>query len=131
MKCRSCGADNSPTDVKCSHCGSHLPKSAKSERTALFAQIKASSQYEDRNSPERQAKLPNASVLQKAILHIFFVFFIGASGFMALIMLGMAGAAGIGGLLHAEGGLFAAFSLAPLLISVVPIGPGMGSDTSA
>ncbi len=121
MKCRSCGADNSPTEVKCNHCGSHLPNNTKSEKAAIFAQIKASNQYKDRNSLERLARLPKVSGLQKAFLHIFFVVFIGGSGFMALIMLGMAGVIGFGGF-QAGGGSFAAFSLAPLLMAVVPIG---------
>jgi hypothetical protein len=121
MKCLSCGADNSPSQVKCSHCGSHLPTSAKSDKAAVFARIKASNQYVDRNSPERLAKLPKIGGLQKVFLQVFFVMFIGGSAFMALFMWGMAGVVGLVGF-QVEGGMFAAFSLAPLLMSIVPIG---------
>ena len=87
----------------------------------MFARIKASREYENRNSPERLATLPKIGNLQKVFLLGFFVVFIGGSGFMALVMLGMAGVVGLFGF-QAEGGLFAVFSLAPLLMSIVPIG---------
>jgi hypothetical protein len=121
MKCPSCGADISPAEVQCSHCGSHLPSTSSSSKTAVFARIKASAQYADRNSPERIARLPNASAMQKVFLHVFFVIFVGISASMAVFLLGMAGVVGIFGF-RAQGGMAAAFSLGPLLMACVPIG---------
>lgn len=120
MKCPSCGADISPAEVQCSHCGSHVPANAHPSKAAVFARIKASDEYESRYSLQRLARLPNVAGLQKAFFSIFMLFFIGSSGLMAVIMLGMAGAFGLFGF-RVNGGWGASFSLVPLLMAVVPI----------
>jgi len=108
-------------EMQCGHCGSHLPLAASPSQAAIFARIKASDTYAQRNSPERIAQLPKVGELQKVILHVFFVVFICGSGFMAVMMLGMAGVFGLFGI-RSAGGLGAAFSLAPLCMAGVPVG---------
>lgn len=121
MKCPSCGADIAPGDARCSHCGSHPPAAARTTRASVFARVKASEAYQQRNSPERLARLPNVAGIQKAFMIVFFAFFIGSSGFMAVMALAMAGAGGWFGS-QAGGVLGVAFMLAPLFMTIVPIG---------
>ncbi len=121
MKCKSCGADNSVDVVTCAYCGSHLPMSENTEKTAVFARIKSSAEYTDGNSRERHARLPKYGNIQKVFLGVFFVMFIGGGAFMFIVLLGMAGIFGLAGS-QARGGFGAAFSLVPLLMAIVPLG---------
>jgi hypothetical protein len=121
MKCRSCGADNSADVVTCNYCGSHLPMSASTEKTAIFARIKSSDEYRQGESPERQARLPKYGAVQKTFLLVFFAMFVGGGAIMSLVLLGMAGVFGFFGS-EFEGGFGAAFSLAPLCMAIVPLG---------
>jgi len=117
----SCGADHAPTDVTCTHCGSHLPMSDNVAKAAIFARIKASDDYARRDSAERLAKLPKIDEIQKVMLTVILAIFIGSSGVMVLVLLGMAGVVGLFGF-NARGGFGAAFSLAPLMMAIFPLG---------
>jgi len=121
MKCKSCGADNPAEAVACAYCSTHLPMSASTEKAAIFARIKSSDEYGQRDSPERQSRLPNYGAMQKTFLLVFFAMFIGGGGLMFVILLGMAGIFGFFGF-EFGGGLGPAFSLAPLCMAVVPLG---------
>jgi hypothetical protein len=121
MKCRSCGADNTPDATTCSYCGSRFPLTAEPEKQALFARIRSSAEYAGRDSPGRHARLPKVGAMQKAFLIVFFVMFIGGSGVMCVIAVGMAGIFGAFGA-RAGGGFGAPLALAPLLFAVVPLG---------
>lgn len=125
MKCPSCGADNAADAASCSFCGS-TSQSAKTKnggdpsKASIFAKVKSSPEYDQRESPERIARFPKISDVQKAIGVVFPIVFIGISGFMAVAALGMSGLFGVFG--FKAGGLGgAAFSIIPALMSVVPI----------
>lgn len=121
MKCRSCGADNPSSAVACGHCNSHLPLSGESEKQAVFARIKSSGEYADRESPQRHARLPKPSTLHKAMLTVFFIVFIGGSAVMCVFAVGMAGVFGIFGSQVGDG-FGAAIGLVPLLMALMPLG---------
>ena len=122
MKCKSCGADN-PVDIAaCAYCGTHLPMSLPFKKAAIFALMKASDQYRQRDSSERQSRLPKYGAIQKTFLFVFFAMFIGVGGMMLIVLLGMAGLFGLFGVEFGGGGLGRAFSLGPLCMAVVPLG---------
>jgi hypothetical protein len=121
MKCKSCGADNPADIAACAYCGTHLPMSMSTEKAAIFARIKASDEYRQRDSSERHSRLPKYGAIQKTFLLVFFVMFIGGGGMMLIVLLGMAGLFGMFGV-EFGGGLGRAFSLGPLCMAVVPLG---------
>ena len=121
MKCPNCGADNAPEHGTCNYCGTHISISPRAGRSAVFARVKSSTEYANRNSPQRHARLPSYNSFHKAIPVIFFAVFIGGSGMMVVIALGMAGVFGLFGF-RAGGGFGVAFSLAPLFMAIVPAG---------
>jgi hypothetical protein len=120
LKCPSCGADNPPETTSCSYCGTHLAVRPSAERSAIFARIRSSAEYADRNLPERVARVPRYTAVQKAIPIVFFAVFIGGSAMMLIVALGMAGVLGFFGV--RVGGFGAGFSLVPLVMAIVPAG---------
>jgi len=103
MRCKSCGANVAHGAAVCEFCGTTVDppgpsRSSGSERRAdVFARIKESAAYANRNSPDRHAALPRMSPLATVVPIIFFVVFIGGAGFIAVMMLSMAGIVGFAG----------------------------------
>lgn len=125
MKCENCGADSSTAAETCDYCGAHLASStstaAANGPAAVFARVKQSVEYANRDAPDRLARLPKYSGIHKVMLSGFFVVFIAISAFMFIGALSMAGVFGFIGF-QAQGGFGAAFSLVPLVMAVVPLG---------
>ncbi|PHS18988.1 MAG: hypothetical protein COA78_01085 [Blastopirellula sp.] len=121
MKCKSCGAGNTLGANFCAFCGGQLPLTETNEKPAIFARIKSSAQWENRESPARVAALPKHSALQKMFLGGFFIVFIGMSA-MGFIMLCLFSGvfAWLGG--ASSNGLGAGLGFIPMLFSVVPLG---------
>lgn len=98
MKCWSCGGDNPPDAAVCESCGSHTPQTLQRERDAIFARIKASDEYAERDTPARRERLPKIPAVSKIVgVAMFGVFIFGC-----LLALGF----GIGAMvvLSAQGG---------------------------
>lgn len=126
MKCPNCGADIPADASVCSFCGSakrsaETKDGANLSNAAIFDKLKASPEYDRRESSERVARLPKISGAHKAIGLIFPIMFIGVSGFIALMALGMSGVVGVFGF-KAGGPGGVAFSNIPAIMAVVPIG---------
>ena len=120
MKCLSCGADVPGDATTCAYCNSSVPSSNDRGREATFARLKSSDELARSNTPERLARLPKVGAVHKAFLYVFFAIFIGGAAMMSLFALGAAGVIGIFGGRMGGGG--AAFSIAPLLFAIVPLG---------
>jgi hypothetical protein len=91
------------------------------DRRAAFARIKESKQYAQSNSPERHAKLPKFHAAHKAFMVIFPLMFVGVALFIFVMALGMGGVFGFMGF-RMGGGPGGAFALAPICMSIVPLG---------
>lgn len=111
----------------CEYCGSIwdrvVPGSVATQSTvgSVYDQIKRSPSWDDRNSPARQAALPQMPALATVAPIIFLVVFITMSGFMAFAVLGMAGIFGVVGFSHG-GSLGGGIALVPAFMALVPIG---------
>lgn len=105
MKCQSCGATVSPEAATCEYCGSHIAAATGRLGRDVFERIKRSRQYQERERPERIARLPTLGLLAKAPIAIFFVIFCGMALFMSMGMCGMG-----------------RFSSVPMFMAIVPFG---------
>ncbi len=121
MRCPGCSGDNAPGATVCQYCGAHLPQAAKGDRRAVFARIKDSPQYAQRNLPERHARLPKLHAAHKAFAFGFPILFVGVTLFIFVMMLGASGVFGFAGF-DAGGGFGAMFAIVPLVMSLVPLG---------
>lgn len=126
MKCPGCGADIAANAAECSFCGS-TQRSAETKdgtdasKAAIFAKVKSSPEYEQRQSDDRVARLPRITGVHKAIGLLFPILFIGVSGFIAVMALGMSGLFGIIGFkVGGAGGT--AMSIIPAVFSILPMG---------
>ncbi len=127
MRCDSCGAQLPQGQTICDYCGSMwdrpVPASLGSQVDDgyVFDQIRQSTAWTDRNSPNRQASLPKMPALASVAPVLFFVVFIGISGFIAIMALGMAGIFGAVG--FSQGGaLGGGVALVPAFMALMPIG---------
>ena len=127
MQCESCGAQLPQGRTTCEYCGSTwdrvIPTATVAESGAsnMFDSIKRSATWGDRNSPIRQASLPQMPMLASVGPTIFFVVFIAISGFIAFMAIGMAGVFGTVGFSHA-GPLGGGMAVVPAFMALMPIG---------
>ncbi|HRX80210.1 MAG TPA: DUF2500 family protein [Pirellulaceae bacterium] len=121
MKCLNCGADIASDAPSCTYCGSATPASDVRNCAAIFAKIRDSTAFKNRDTHERRERLPKLGAFHKAFMLGFFAIFIGGAAFMCVAALGMAGVTGIFGSRFA-GGRGAAFSIAPLIFALFPLG---------
>ncbi len=127
MRCESCGAQVAQGNTICEYCGSTwdrvVPAAVATQLSAgnVYDQIKGSPSWADRNSPTRQAAIPQMPALASVAPIIFFVVFITMSGFMAFTMLGVSGILGAVG--FSQGGPFGSgVAIVPAFMALVPIG---------
>jgi hypothetical protein len=120
MKCESCGAEIASDRTVCEYCGSQVQKSApvqtvgKVQATGnVFAAIRQSPAYRDRNAPERISKLPQPGAAQTIVPVVFGCFFTMVS----LVIL--TGFLGVGGFIMNVAGPVGAI---PMVMAIVPLG---------
>jgi hypothetical protein len=83
MKCKSCGGDLAPDVSFCSYCGTAVERPAVTAgppgKADVFAAIKQSREYAQRESPTRLHALPRFGALQKVFPFVFAGCFLGVS----------------------------------------------------
>jgi len=127
MWCERCGAQLATGQGKCEYCGAiqHHPTSRQAEAQPgdrqMFERVKQSPAWANRNSPERQARLPEMSALATTAPLFILGVFIAISGVIAvgaLLMSGIFGVVGFG----MGGALGGGLALIPIFMAIVPIG---------
>jgi len=119
MECTSCGADVPPSGVQCEFCGSTVAPAKEAARADIFARIKRSDAYAQRDSPQRLAELPKLPAFVKNMMYVVPV------AFTVLSFIFMVGMWTVAGVFRFKGaalgdGFEGEISLVLLLMSVVP-----------
>lgn len=115
MKCPSCGASLPEDSLTCDFCGSVTATPSQQRDKDTFRRIKESSQYRQRNDPQRIERLPKPGVATKIFFGVFFTIFCGicfAGVIMTIVMSGLVGSM--------QG--FRGFAIIPFCMGVVPLG---------